>query len=189
MSRELAAHDEIMRTVVAEHGGNLFKHTGDGVCAVFGSAVNAVRAAVMAQERLALPVRMGLHTGEAEQRDGDWFGTSLGYVARIMDAGHSGQILCSAATAALLPQDVERRRLGEYRLKGLGREQTIVQIGPGQYPPLRAGPTVVELPERRTSLLGRDDLLAQIDAALGQHRLVTLVGTVSRLPSSSPHLV
>ena len=56
-----------MRTVVVEHGGELFKHTGDGVCAVFGSAVDAVHAAVVAQERLALPVRMGLHTGEAEQ--------------------------------------------------------------------------------------------------------------------------
>ena len=74
MSRELAAHDEVLRTVVVEHRGKVFKHTGDGICAVFGSAVDAVRAAVVAQERLSLPVRMGLHTGEAEQRDGDWFG-------------------------------------------------------------------------------------------------------------------
>jgi predicted ATPase len=176
MSKELATHDEVLRTVVAEHGGQLFKHTGDGICAVFGSAVEAVRAALAAQERLSLPVRMGLHTGEAEQRDGDWYGTSLAVVARIMDAGHGGQILCSAATAALLPQDVERRPLGDFRMKGLDREHAIVQVGAGHFPPLRAGPTIVDLPERRASLLGRDDLLARIDAALERHRLVTLVG-------------
>ena len=176
MSVELAIHDEVLRIVVAEHRGKLFKHTGDGIGAVFGSAVDAVRAAVAAQDQLSLPVRMGLHTGEAEERDGDWYGTSLTRVARIMDAGHGGQILCSATTAALLPDDVERRPLGEFRLKGLDREQTIVQIGPGQFPRLRAGSTVVELPERRTSLLGRDDLLVRIDAALDKHRLVTLVG-------------
>jgi len=176
MSEELATHDEVLREVIVEHRGELFKHTGDGVCAVFGSAADAVSAAIAAQDRLSLPVRMGLHTGEAEERDGDWYGTSLTCVARIMDAGHGGQILCSAATAALLPDDVERRALGEFRLKGLDRVQTIVQVGPGQFAPLRAGPTVVELPERRTSLLGRDDLLVGIDAALDEHRLVTLVG-------------
>jgi hypothetical protein len=116
---------------------------------------------------LALPVRMGVHTGEAEQRDGDWFGVELTVVARVMDAGHRGQVLCSAA-AALLPAEFERRSLGEYRLKGLDREQTIFQIGPGRFPPLRAGASMVELPERHTSLLGRTELLARVDAALDQ---------------------
>ena len=176
MARHLARHDDVLRRAVAEHRGEVFKHTGDGICAVFGSAVDAARAAVAAQERLALPVRMGLHTGEAEQRDGDWYGSALNRAARIMDAGHGGQILCSAATAALLSDVVELRQMGEFRLKGLDREETIVQIGTGDFPPLRAGPTIVELPERRTALLGRDDLLARIDAALGEHRLVTLVG-------------
>ncbi len=176
MSRELAVHDEVLRGAVAEHRGETFKHTGDGICAVFGSAVDAMRAAVVAQERLSLPVRMGLHTGEAEQRSGDWYGTALTSVARIMDAGHGGQILCSEATAALLPDDVVRRPLGAFRLKGLDRQQVIVQVGPGQFPPLRAGPTTVELPQRRSSMLGREDLLARVDRALEEHRLVTLVG-------------
>ena len=82
--------------------GFLFSHTGDGVVAAFGSPGSAVNAAVDAQRELQLPVRMGIATGEAELRDGDYFGTVLNRAARVMAAGHGGQILVADSTAGLL---------------------------------------------------------------------------------------
>ena len=102
MRAALAAHDEVLRTAIEAHGGLLFKHTGDGVCAAFASPRSAVDAAVAAQRALELPVRMGLATGEAELRDGDYFGAVLNRAARVMAAGHGGQILVDAPTAGLL---------------------------------------------------------------------------------------
>ncbi len=92
----------MLRTAVEAQGGWLFKHTGDGVCAAFASARAAVDAAVTAQRRLGLPVRMGIATGEAEQRGEDYFGPVLNRAARVMAAGHGGQILVSASTASLV---------------------------------------------------------------------------------------
>jgi len=74
MRRAMAVHDDCLRSVVEAHGGWVFKHTGDGMCAAFTSARDAVQAAVDAQRGLDLPVRMGVATGEAESRDGDYFG-------------------------------------------------------------------------------------------------------------------
>src|ERR1700757_3034393 len=98
----LAAHDEVLSRVIEAHGGWLFKHTGDGVCAVFASPRAAVDAAVAAQRVLELPVRMGIATGEAELRGDDYFGAVLNRVARVMAAGHGGQILLDCTTAGLL---------------------------------------------------------------------------------------
>lgn len=176
MSTALAEHDTVMRSTISAHGGELFKHTGDGVCAVFRSATDAARAALDAQQRVGLPVRIGLHTGEAEARDGDWYGTTLNLVARIMDAGHGAQILCSSVTASMLPAQIPMKTLGAYRLKGLDRAATIVQIGDGDFAPLRAPTTIITLPERRRSLVGRDELLERVEFALTTHRLVTVVG-------------
>ena len=80
----------------------MFNYTGDGMCAVFASPRSAVDAAVAAQRALELPVRMGIATGEAELRGGDYFGTVLNRTARVMAAGHGGQILLDGATAGLL---------------------------------------------------------------------------------------
>ena len=79
--------------------GFLFSHTGDGVVAAFASPRSAVDAAIAAQRELELPVRMGIATGEAELRDGDYFGTVLNRAARVMAAGHGGQILVADSTA------------------------------------------------------------------------------------------
>jgi class 3 adenylate cyclase len=98
----LAAHDEVLRRAIETHGGWLFKHTGDGVCAAFGSPRSAVDAAVAAQRALELPVRMGIATGEAELRGADYFGAVLNRAARVMAAGHGGQILLAESTACLL---------------------------------------------------------------------------------------
>src|SRR6476646_10242362 len=69
----LLAHDDVLRTAIAKHGGFLFSHTGDGVGAAFASPRSAVDAAIAAQQALELPVRMGIATGEAELRDGEYF--------------------------------------------------------------------------------------------------------------------
>jgi class 3 adenylate cyclase len=89
----LAAHDEVLCKAIEAHGGSLFKHTGDGVCAAFSSPRSAVDASVAGQLKLELPVRMGLATGEAELRGADYFGAVLNRAARVMAAGHGGQIL------------------------------------------------------------------------------------------------
>jgi class 3 adenylate cyclase len=114
MRAALAAHDEVLHRAIEAHGGWLFKHTGDGVCAAFASPKSAVDTAVAAQRALELPVRMGLATGEAELRDGDYFGTVLNRAARVMAAGHGGQILVADSTVVLL-SGVELVDLGPRR--------------------------------------------------------------------------
>ena len=118
MRTALATHDEVLRSAIDAHGGWLFKHTGDGVCAAFASPHWAVEAAILAQRSLTLPVRMGIATGVAEQRGDDYFGPALNRAARVMAAGHGGQILVAASTAALL-DDVDVLDLGAHQLKGL----------------------------------------------------------------------
>lgn len=93
MSAALERHNEALHQSVEAHQGWLFKHTGDGVCAVFSSPAAAVDAAVAAQRALELPVRMGLATGEAELCGDDDFGPVLNCAAQVMSAGHGGQIL------------------------------------------------------------------------------------------------
>src|SRR5690349_22350006 len=131
MRAALVAHDEVLRTAIASHGGFLFKHTGDGVCAAFASPHSAVDAAVAAQRALALPVRMGIATGEAELRDGDYFGAVLNRAARVMAAGHGGQVLLADSTAGLL-SGVELMNLGPRRLRDVPSRITLYQVqGPG----------------------------------------------------------
>jgi hypothetical protein len=81
MRAALLAHDEVLRSAIEAHGGYLFSRTGDGVVAAFASPRSAVDAAIAAQRSLELPVRMGIATGEAELRDGDYFGTVLNRAA------------------------------------------------------------------------------------------------------------
>src|SRR5437016_6707605 len=102
MRRALAVHDDVLRTAIEAKAGWLFKHTGDGVCAAFASPRAAVDAAILAQRSLALPVRMGIATGDAEQRGNDYFGPAPNRAARVMAAGHGGQILVAVTTAALV---------------------------------------------------------------------------------------
>ncbi len=100
----LAAHDDVLRAAVEGLGGWLFKHTGDGVCAAFQSARAAVDAAVDAQRLLGLPVRMGVATGEAEQRGEDYFGTALNRAARVEvhPVGRTGWLCGDAVTATVV---------------------------------------------------------------------------------------
>ncbi|MDX2379218.1 MAG: adenylate/guanylate cyclase domain-containing protein, partial [Acidimicrobiia bacterium] len=178
MASALAAHDATLTALVEANDGRVFKHTGDGMCAVFESARTAMSAAVAAQDALELPVRMGLHTGEADERDGDFFGPTLNRCARIMDAGHGGQILCSAATWELISGvgDIEGLDLGEHRLRGLDRDERIHQIGSAEFPTLRSSTRTTSLPVVLTSLVGRDGLIEDVIDRTRTSRLVTLVG-------------
>ena len=140
MRLALAAHDEVLRDAIEAHGGWLFKHTGDGVCAAFASPRSAVDAAVAAQRGLELPVRMGIATGEAELRGPDYFGVVLNRAARVMAAGHGGQILLVDSTAGLL-SGVDLLDLGQRRLRDLsisvGVFQVLTEGLPTAFPPLR----------------------------------------------------
>jgi predicted ATPase len=174
MSGALAAHDQTIRAVVDRHGGSVFKHTGDGLCAVFASAPSAVTAAVEAQAGLELPVRMGVHTGEAESRDGDYFGPTLNLTARVMDAGHGGQVLVSSATAGLI-RDRALVDLGEHRLKGLDRLERIFQVGDGAFPALRSLARLDHnMPAQRTEFIGRVEELEALTDLLRERSLVTV---------------
>jgi predicted ATPase len=180
MRAALAAHDEVLRRAIEVHGGWLFKHTGDGVCAAFASPGSAVDAAVDAQRGLELPVRMGLATGEAELRDGDYFGAVLNRAARVMAAGHGGQILLADSTAGLLT-GVDLIDLGPRRLRDLPTPVGVFQVqaeGLGtDFPPLRALDTSPgNLPRAATSFIGRESEAGEVQAAVKAHRLVTLTG-------------
>jgi predicted ATPase/class 3 adenylate cyclase len=176
----LAAHDKVLRTAIHAHGGWLFKHTGDGVCAAFASPRAAVDAAVAAQRELGLPVRMGLATGEAELREGDYFGTTLNRAARVMASGHGGQILLADSTAGLL-SGVDLIDLGPRRLRDVPVPVGVLQVQAAglraEFPPLRGlDPTPGNLRPAVTSLVGREEAIAGIEAAVKTRRLVTLTG-------------
>lgn len=176
MSDALAHHDQTIRAVVERHAGTVFKHTGDGLCSVFTSAPEAVAAAVEAQLLLDLPVRIGLHTGEAESRDGDYFGPTLNLTARVMDAGHGGQVLVSASTAGLA-RDHLLIDLGPHHLKGLDVSERIFQVGRGDFPPLRTPRQAAgNLPIELSSFVGREHEVKSLVDQLAHHRLVTLIG-------------
>jgi class 3 adenylate cyclase len=106
MRAALLEHDEVLRDAIEAHEGFLFSHTGDGVVAAFASPRSAVDAAVAAQRALELPVRMGIATGEAELRDGDYFGTVLNRAARVMAAGHGGQVLLATRQRACSAESI-----------------------------------------------------------------------------------
>lgn len=180
MRAGLAVHDDVLRRVIETHRGWLFKHTGDGVCAAFASPRSAVDAAVAAQHALELPVRMGLATGEAELRDGDYFGTVLNRAARVMSAGHGGQILLTDSTAGLV-NGIDLVDLGPRRLRDLPAPVGVFQVrAPGlrnDFPALRAlDSSPGNLRPAFTSFVGRESEIDQVRAALKVHRLVTLAG-------------
>ena len=133
-----------------------------------------------AQRALELPVRMGLATGEAELRDGDYFGAVLNRAARVMAAGHGGQILLADSTAGLL-SGVDLIDLGPRRLRDLPTPIGVFQVRADglrtDFPPLRAlDASPGNLRAATTSFIGRESEVAEVQAAVKAHRLVTLTG-------------
>jgi predicted ATPase len=180
MRLALADHDDVLRAAIEAHGGFLFKHTGDGVVAAFASPKAAVDAATDAQRNLQLPVRMGLATGEATMQDGDYFGAVLNRAARVMAAGHGGQILVADSTAALL-SGVDLLELGPRRLRDVPTPIGLYQLRAHglreHFPPLRALDTSRgNLRSATTSFIGRDSEVDGVVTAVRAHRFVTLTG-------------
>ena len=186
MRAALERHDAILRSAIAEHGGYVFATGGDAFSAAFSRASDAVAAALAAQTELAkeawpdgahISVRMGLHTGEASERDGDYFGSALNRSARIKAVANGGQLLCSEVTAGLVAGDVDLVDLGQHRLRDLSAPQRIFQIGDGVFPALRSLDAFPgNLPLQLSSFVGRSNELEQIASALATGRVVTLTG-------------
>ena len=140
MGAALERHETILRRAITKHQGQVFKTVGDAFCAAFTRASAALQAAVMGQrllqaekwDEVEIKVRMGLHTGAVEKRNGDYFGQTLNRIARINGIGHGKQILLSAATKDQLerelPAGVTLRELGSYQLKDLATPEQIFQV-------------------------------------------------------------
>jgi predicted ATPase/class 3 adenylate cyclase len=194
MRPALGVHDQIVRQALESAGGLVFATGGDGFGAAFSRAGQAVAAALAAQRGLAaqewpegivLKVRMGLHTGEADERDDDYFGADVSRAARLMAVAHGGQILCSQATADLigghLAAGVSLVDVGVHRLRDLSEPLRIFQvIGdglPSRFPPLLSMDAFSgNLPLQVSSFIGRETELARVAKALGEARVVTLTG-------------
>lgn len=189
MQAALERHDEILRAAIEGHGGFVFTTAGDAFAAAFARARDAVDAAVTAQRGLGaepwpdltpVRVRMGLHTGEAQERGGDYFGSALNRAARVMAAGHGGQILVAASTAAVV-DGVELVDLGEHRLKDLSAVEHLFQVSAdglsSEFAALRTlDETPGNLPAQVTSFVGRDLELKELSELVKAHRMVTLTG-------------
>jgi class 3 adenylate cyclase len=196
MQAALARHDELLRSVVEGCGGHVFKTVGDAFCAVFPAAPDALQAALETQRRLLsseweesepLRVRMALHTGAAEERDGDYFGPPVNRVARLLSAAHGGQVLLSLPAQELvrdqLPAETNLRDLGEHRLKDLFRSERVFQLlAPGipvEFPPLGTPDAYRNnLPFQPTPLIRREKAVAEVCERLSRPevRLLTLTG-------------
>ncbi len=195
MGAALAVHDRLVRGAIELGRGVVIKTMGDGVLAVFDDSVSAVMAALAAVRALRdsgwgatgpLRVRVAIHAGAAESRDGDFFGPALNRDARILAIGHGGQILLSAVAAALardqLPDEIELIDRGSHRLRDLDRPEQIFQVAavdlPRDFPPLRSLSTRrSNLPVQVTSFVGREHERAEVGRLLERARLVTLIGT------------
>ena len=193
MKSALAKHDSLARSISLLHNGRIIKTTGDGFLVVFATATDAVQAAIHAQQAIqkdswddvAIKVRMGIHTGEAELRDGDYFGGTLNLAARIMSIGHGGQILISETTLQIaqehLSAHVSVTDLGEHRLKGLSKVERIFQISTlelqQEFPALKSLTHISNnLPTQLTSFIGRERELDEAQSKLENARLLTLIG-------------
>jgi predicted ATPase/class 3 adenylate cyclase len=194
MTQALRLHDAIVRGAIEEHGGRVFKTIGDAFCATFMRAEGALGAAFAIQRRLGaadfdavegLHVRVALHAGSADERDGDYFGPTVNRVARILSIGHGEQVLLSHAAAELMrphfSDGIDLRDLGRHALKGVSeREQVFQVVAPGlrsEFPALTSiGAHATNLPRQLTAFVGRESERSEIGALLAHERLVTLAG-------------
>ena len=187
MADALRVHDAIVRGTIERHGGYVFGTGGDGFCAAFSTAADAATAAIESQEQLRddaivnFVVRMGLHTGEAIERDRNYFGSEVNRAARLMSLAHGGQVLVSDATEVLLRNRVALRPLGEHRLRGLRGRMSVYQVVadglPAEFPVLRSVDYFAgNLPQQLSSLVGREKVVGDVAELVRSRRLVTLSG-------------
>jgi predicted ATPase/class 3 adenylate cyclase len=193
-------HDRTLRAAIEDHGGQEVHTEGDAFFVAFARATDAIAAAVAAQRALTvhrwpegvdLRVRMGLHTGEAEVRAGDYVGMDVHRAARICSAAHGGQVLVSSATRELVVAQLDYGvgvaldDVGEHRLKDLDRPERLYQVVADElaagFPPPRseASPSGASaLPPAPNRMIGRDDDVRAIMTRIrsGEVRLLTLTG-------------
>src|SRR5579884_3807001 len=194
MRAALARHDALLRQAIEAHNGHVFKTVGDAFCAAFATAPDALHAALTAQCALHaeawppethLRVRMALHTGATEERDGDYFGPPLNRIARLLSTGYGGQVLLSLATTTLLrdslPNQVSLRDLGLHRLRDLEEPEHVFQcLHPdlrAEFPPLKSLDNLpTNLPLHLSSFIGRTREIEAVEMLLKKARLLTLTG-------------
>ena len=194
MRAAMARHDALLDDAITRHGGVVFSRMGDGIAAAFGSAPQAVEAALDAQLALSvepwgatgpLRARMGLHTGAAAVVGDQYESQPLNRCARLMAVAHGGQVVVSEAVEPLvrgaLPDGVELVDLGEHRLRDLARPMHVFQVAHPALP--RDFPALVSLdafpgnlPLQVSSFVGREREVARAVAALEEVRVVTLTG-------------
>jgi predicted ATPase/class 3 adenylate cyclase len=196
MRQAMARHDALLTAVFEQHDGVVVRPRGEGdsLFVVFIRASDAIAAVLAGQRALAaedwgeigpLRVRMAMHTGEADLREGDYYGSALNRLARIRSAGSGGQILLSEATAKLvrgaLPAGASLQALGSHRLSGQREPELLFQLNapdrPTTFPPLKtldARPN--NLPLQLTSFIGREQELTDLGRLLETARLLTLTG-------------
>jgi len=185
MRSALEYHDRVLESCMSGRGGRVFKHTGDGMIAMFDDPDAAVGAAVGAVDALAgeswgatgpLRIRVSVHAGHVAERDGDCFGPPLNKTARINGIGHSGQVLVSDLVHQLMhsPRGID---LGVHQLRDLSEPVRLWQLDDSDHPPLR---TLIKarhnLPAMPTDFVGREAEISELVKLLGQHLLVTVTG-------------
>ncbi len=187
MAAALRRHDEILRDAIEQAGGYVFKTVGDAFCAAFSATRAGLDAALVAQRNLAaepwptsrpIVVRMALHVGVCEERDGDYFGPAVNRTARLLAVASGGQVLVSGVAAELLsdelPEGVGLRELGTHRLKDLSRPERIYQVEAAFLAERMAVPAAQQ-PGRPAGLLAshadRDRVVEVLRIAAGDGRL------------------
>ncbi|HKE37623.1 MAG TPA: tetratricopeptide repeat protein [Candidatus Baltobacteraceae bacterium] len=194
MRRAMGRHDEILQKATQRHGGKALKTVGDAFCCVFEHPRDALRAAVDAQRALSgepwplgiahLRVRMGLHTGDAVLRRGEYCGPTVNRVASLSAAALGDQILVSSVTASLLAADlgdVALRDLGKHRFKELSEPEVVFEVvGPGLRDMPSATPLVEvapnNLPTQSSTFVGRSEELKRVRDLITLYPLVTIAG-------------
>lgn len=190
MRTALAQHDALLRNAIETNQGTVFKTMGDSFFAAFATPAQAVTAALDSQAVLLaqqwstetpLRVRMALHAGVVEERNGDYFGQPLNLAARLLAVGHGGQVLVSHSVCTLLSEEVELADLGTHMLRDLQQPEHVFQLLhpnlPADFPPLRSLQAFANnLPQQVTSFIGRERELAEIKRLLNVTRLLTLTG-------------
>ncbi len=196
MRQSLQRHDVLVEECIRNAGGLTIKPRGEGdsFFAVFNRATEAVTAARYLQlgiiqenwhPETPLSVRVALHTGEADLRDGDYYGTTVNRCARLRSIGHGGQVLLSHATYELvqdsLPDEITLQNLGRHRLRDLQRPEEVFQLLhpelPSDFPPLRSLNVIPNnLPQQLTSFVGREQETREVTQLLQTTRLLTLTG-------------